>query len=407
MKERQFVTGGIFYYRDSADIIVCGSQQASSWFYSEMLRNLQQKHTDKTIYQMKHNFLFLIAILVSITVSAQKTPFFPDTENYYTLHCDFHTHTIFSDGLVWPDLRVTEAIKENLDAIAITDHIEYRPYEDEVIGDHNRSYEIAAKAGNEKGLIVIKGTEVTRSMPPGHLNALFIKDANKIDTDDVFEALREAKSQGAFIIWNHPGWKAQQPDTTIWFDMHTKLYNENLINGIEIFNYSSYYPEALQWANDKNLTMFANSDVHQTIRTGGFGEHRPITLVFTKDYSSKAIEEALINKQTACYFKDTIVAFEPYLGELLNACLIVNHRFNDESGFMTWSFSNLCSCPINLQLSDNIDIDKLPNEIIIEPHSSYKIRLKTAEQNKDNVVYIITNWFSNVDTYCKLVLPLK
>ncbi|MDD4235168.1 MAG: PHP domain-containing protein [Bacteroidales bacterium] len=356
---------------------------------------------------MKYKFLVLITALISINVFAQKAPFFPDIKNYYTLHCDFHTHTIFSDGLVWPDLRVTEALKDNLDVIAITDHIEYRPYQDEVQGDHNRSYEIASKAGKEKGIIVIKGTELTRSMPPGHLNALFIKDANKIETDNAFEALEEAKSQGGFIIWNHPGWKVQQPDTTIWFDIHTKLYEKDLINGIEIFNYSDYYPEALQWANEKDLTMFANSDVHQTIRTGGFGNHRPITLVFAKDYSSKAVEDALINKRTACYFKDTIVAFEPYLGDLLNASLLVNHKFNYESGFMVWSFTNLCSCPIKLKLPNPLNIENLPNDIIIEPNSSKKIRFKNTEQNIDNVVYLTTNWFSNLNTYGKVTLPLK
>ena len=44
-----------------------------------------------------------------------------------TLKCDFHIHTVFSDGKVWPDIRVAEAWQEGLDAIAITDHIEYRP----------------------------------------------------------------------------------------------------------------------------------------------------------------------------------------------------------------------------------------------------------------------------------------
>ena len=51
----------------------------------------------------------------------------PDLDKYQTLKCDFHMHTVFSDGLVWPTVRVDEAYSEGLDAIAITEHIEYRP----------------------------------------------------------------------------------------------------------------------------------------------------------------------------------------------------------------------------------------------------------------------------------------
>jgi hypothetical protein len=113
---------------------------------------------------------------------------------------------VFSDGNVWPTVRVTEAWKEGLDAIAITDHIEYRPHSNEVISDHNKSFEIAEPLANELQIILVRGTEITRNMPPGHLNALFIKDANPIDKKDVFDAITEAKDQGAFILWNHPGW---------------------------------------------------------------------------------------------------------------------------------------------------------------------------------------------------------
>lgn len=49
----------------------------------------------------------------------------PGFDGYQTLKCDFHIHTVFSDGSVWPDIRVQEAWQEGLDAIAMTDHIEY------------------------------------------------------------------------------------------------------------------------------------------------------------------------------------------------------------------------------------------------------------------------------------------
>ena len=67
------------------------------------------------------------------------------------LLCDFHVHTVFSDGNVWPPVRVAETWRQGLDALAITDHIEYRPHKDELTGSHNRPYEIAAALAGDRG----------------------------------------------------------------------------------------------------------------------------------------------------------------------------------------------------------------------------------------------------------------
>ena len=61
--------------------------------------------------------------------------YIPDVEGYKTLKCDFHTHTIFSDGDIKPENRVWEAAIRGLDVIAITDHIEYRPNKDYIKAD--------------------------------------------------------------------------------------------------------------------------------------------------------------------------------------------------------------------------------------------------------------------------------
>jgi 3',5'-nucleoside bisphosphate phosphatase len=152
----------------------------------------------------------------------------PDLEGYTTLKCDFHMHTIFSDGIVWPTLRVYEAYYEGLDAISITDHIENNPSKPFVGGDDNSSYEIAKDAAKDYNIILVRGGEITRDMPPGHLNAIFLDDVNKLDTKDPYDAIMEAHRQGAFITWNHPGWKAQQPDTCLMFDEIKDLIERGL-----------------------------------------------------------------------------------------------------------------------------------------------------------------------------------
>jgi hypothetical protein len=72
---------------------------------------------------------------------------FPDTDEYQTLVMDLHTHSVFSDGHVWPSIRVEEALRDGLDAIAITEHLEYQPHLADIPNpDRNQSYRHAVEA---------------------------------------------------------------------------------------------------------------------------------------------------------------------------------------------------------------------------------------------------------------------
>ncbi len=254
---------------------------------------------------------------------ARKEINLPDIPGYLTLKCDFHIHTVFSDGSVWPTVRVNEAWQEGLDAIAITEHIEHRPHSKDVLADHNRSYEIAKPAADSKGLLLIRGAEITRGMPPGHFNVFFIKNANLLERENVLDALKEAREQGAFILWNHPGWKAQQPDTTKWFDIHTQLYDNDLMHGLEIYNFDEYYPIVFEWALKKGLTILSNSDVHEPIDVNFdvVNSHRPLTLVFAKEKTNTSLKEALFAGRTAGYFGNSIVGAAKFLKPLFSASL--------------------------------------------------------------------------------------
>ena len=53
---------------------------------------------------------------------------FPDVDGYETLTLDLHTHSVFSDGKVWPTIRIDEAERDGLDGIAITEHLEWQPH---------------------------------------------------------------------------------------------------------------------------------------------------------------------------------------------------------------------------------------------------------------------------------------
>ncbi|MDR2234059.1 MAG: CehA/McbA family metallohydrolase [Tannerella sp.] len=279
---------------------------------------------------MKKILLFACAICLTLPLFAQDKGkiILPNIDGYVTLKCDFHMHTVFSDGSVWPTVRIDEAYREGLDAIAITDHIEYRPRKSDVVGSHNRSYEIAAVTAENRGIILIKGSEITRSMPPGHLNALFITDSEPLDTPDAMDALRAAKSQNGFIFWNHPGWASQQPDTTLWWPMHTQIFDQGMMQGIEVIN-GEYYPEAHRWALEKKLTMLGNTDAHAPLPNYAPGKHRTMTLVFASEATQEAIHDALKDRRTAVYHEEYVIGEERFLKELFANALDIKVEKNE------------------------------------------------------------------------------
>lgn len=251
----------------------------------------------------------------------------PDIPGYRTLICDFHTHTVFSDGKVWPDIRAEEAWREGLDAIAITDHIEYQPHKADLPTAHNRSYEIAKPHGDDLGVIVIRGSEITRQMPPGHLNAVFLADARALDVTEWREAVSEAHRQGAFIFWNHPGWRGQQADGVAkWYDEHTELIVDGMLHGIEVMNGREYYPEAHRWCLEKKLTMLSNSDIHSPLNLDYAvhdGDLRPVTLVFARERSGDAIREALFDRRTVVYAANRLIGEGRFLKPLFERSINV------------------------------------------------------------------------------------
>ena len=345
---------------------------------------------------MKKVTSLILAVCVSLPLFAQVRGkiAIPDLNAYVTLKCDFHIHTVFSDGLVWPTVRVDEAYREGLDAIAITDHIEYRPFMQDIVASHNRSYEIAQAEAKNLGIILIKGSEITRSMPPGHHNALFITDSDALDKPDYKDAFRAAQAQNAFIFWNHPCWDAQQPDTTLWWSEHTKLFEQGMMQGIEVVNEGNYCPEAHRWCLDKNLTMLGNSDVHVPMQTAidfSSGKHRPMTLVFASSATAEGIREALVEKRTAVYNDEYVIGEEKYLKELFENAL--EWEVNKTDNAVHFNIKNKSSLIFRLKKTQHDTRLVYFRDFTIVPHGehSFSVRLKDGVQGGD-VSFIVENF---------------
>lgn len=328
--------------------------------------------------------------------SSRKEIMVPNILGYETLKCDFHMHTVFSDGIVWPTYRVNEAWEEGLDAIAITDHIEKQPSKKFVSGDHNAPYEIALSSAKEKNILLIHAGEISRDMPVGHLNALFVNDVNLLDTPDPIEALQAAKKQGAFIMWNHPGWKAQQPDTCMWMPKHQELFGKGLINGIEVFNEQEYYPIVVEWCLNRNLAVISNSDIHGI--TASFYDlekgHRPMTLVFAKDRSLESIKEALFANRTLAYFDNKLAGKEEFLKAFFKASVIIKPTgITNRKKHELFEISNTSTVPFNLETKKG--------ELLTIPAEASLIMPLNSEEFKEITV---KNLFTGSETNLKVNL---
>jgi hypothetical protein len=222
--------------------------------------------------------------------------------------------------------------------MAVTEHLEYQPRRDDIPHpDRNRSYQLASESAaelEEADLIVINGAEITRKLSPGHVNAVFIEDANPLRTiesrdednlENARQALREARRQGAFTFWNHPSWGRDFPDGVLVVPEEQKqLFDEGLIQGIEVANGHGYSEKTFQVALDHDLVILGTSDIHGLIDYDydiGAGEHRTVTLVLAREKSAEAIREALVAGRTTALYLGHVIGREPQVRAVVEGAL--------------------------------------------------------------------------------------
>ncbi|MDT8401377.1 MAG: Sb-PDE family phosphodiesterase [Bacteroidales bacterium] len=345
---------------------------------------------------MKKLSVLLVLLYISLcpAVGQKRIIKIPDIPGYITLKCDLHIHTVFSDGNVWPAYRVDEAWKDGLDVLAISDHLEHLPHSEYITTDHNAAYKIAARLAKERNLILIHATEITRSMPPGHLNALFVEDAAVIHADDPFETVENAVEQGAFIQWNHPGWKAQEPDgIPKLYDIHRKLLDKAYIHGIEFFNYTEYYPNILEWCREYNLAVIANSDEHDIISENYGHLTRPMTLVFARERTEESLKEAMFDTRTLAYFYNTLAGREDLLRQVFEASISVGKPFYENERYEWIEIKNNSDMPFHM-------INGTPGaaeEFTIEANSITTLRIE--KENKNPLEWYVKNMLTGYEEY--------
>ncbi|MAJ50329.1 MAG: PHP domain-containing protein [Flammeovirgaceae bacterium] len=335
-------------------------------------------------------FLFLLLPQIKLSAQNHRKIEFPNIPGYLTLISDLHQHTVFSDGSVWPDIRVKEAVFDGVDVISLTEHIEYQPHNKDLPHpDRNRSYQLAKEYAKNKKIIVIHGAEITRDLPPGHSNALFIKDANKLVQQNYIDVFREAKKQGAFIFWNHPNWIGQnKKGITQLSPIHEALINEGLLHGIEVANENTFASQALTLANEQELTILGTSDIHELIDwlfdiPGG--GHRPVTLIFAKERSETGVKDALFDRRTVVWYQNSLIGQEKYLIPLIKSSLVVDTAYyqmygNTKTQIANVNISNHSDATYLLNNESNFSFYHATDVIQLNPHTTTTLSVKTIAQ---------------------------
>lgn len=367
---------------------------------------------------LKNKFVILVACCSIFAQQANpnlsREITFPNLDNYLTIIGDFHSHSVFSDGSVWPDIRIEEAIKDGLDIFAVTEHLERQVNKNDIPHpDRNRSFDLAKQfyqkkdlsvfrmwelynqPFNPKELIIINGAEISREFPYGHNNAIFLKDANKLNTFNVSDAFEAAMSQEAFIFWNH-SWRGQKPSATVSLtEFHKDLISKGYLHGIEIVNKDNFSEDALRIALDYNLTIMANSDIHGIIdwtynlKEGG---HRPVTIIFSNQKNEKSIKEALFNRQTVVWHNNTLVGRNEWLLPLIEKSILIDSiSLSEKGGVVNVFLSNKSDTKFILKNISKFDFFNDSNIVEIQPQSSAKVSIITRGEEKIDLQFEVLN----------------
>lgn len=272
----------------------------------------------------------------------------PQVNGYNIYKGDFHIHTSYSDGRVNPAGRVDEAWRDGLDVMAITDHYEGRRYEKRMLkvlapynkdgvptkyqsgfdancikADFNEIHEAAVEQRDRSNynMTIIKGCEMARdSKTHGHFCCLFLEDINTVYDFDLKEAFKKVHKQGGLVVHNHPAWNRDTSDKT---PFHEEVYSAGLIDGVEVANGYSFYPQIIRRCREEKLFMLGCTDAHGMTahKYKDCGSFRTMTFIFAKENTEKAIKEALLKRRTIAYSGGELFGEEQWLKDYLNAAV--------------------------------------------------------------------------------------
>ena len=176
-------------------------------------------------------------------------------------------------------------------------------------------------------------------------------------------------AQGAYILWNHPGWP---DDKCTMYELHEGLIAQGKIHGVEVFNDVESYPIAYDWIEKYGLHPFANSDTHSPVETY-YKSLRPITLVLAVERSLESVKEAMFAGRTVALFDNFLMGKEEYVAALADACL--DFKVADQkNGYARYEITN------NSDITFSLDFSPAYHPLTVGPRQTLKVEIGDNEQ---------------------------
>ena len=224
----------------------------------------------------------------------------------------------------------------------------------------------------------------------------------------VTNALNEAHKQGGFIFWNHPMWSAADGIAKL-SPQHKEFIKNGTLHGIEVVNENTFSEEALAIALEDDLTIIGTSDVHNLIDWDYLphrGNHRPVTLIFSEKKTQLAIKQALMNGQTAVWYKNLLIGKKQNIQPLLEAILTLEEaKYEKNSEILTINISNNSDAKIQMVNLSDYSFMSYHDVIEIAAHSDINLRVKTTEKKTSiSFKFKILNALVAPKTYPTIVL---
>jgi hypothetical protein len=250
-------------------------------------------------------------------------------------------------------------------------------------------------------------------MAPGHINAVFIKDANALLHSDSLTGIQAANKQGAFVFWNHPNWDAHRKDGIARLDpFHKYLIKNKLLHGLEVVNETTYSDEALQIALENNLTILGTSDIHgltdwaHEISEGG---HRSMTFVRVKDKTPEALKKALFVGKTVVWYNELLIGKKEHLQQLIRENLSFGPIvYPEDKTIARIEVINHAATALHLEYLGEFSFHKRANVFSIPAQSSILLELKTVNKKEEiKLPFKVLNGVIGPKKYLELTFVLE
>jgi hypothetical protein len=201
---------------------------------------------------------------------------------------------------------------------------------------------------------------------------------------------------------NHPGYTRKTTDIAEGYQ--ARAYEEGWIDGVEIVNSTTLYPQTIRRCIERGLFMAANTDAHKPTSNVWSADRdffRTMTFVMAKSCTEKDIKEALKKGLTIGYTANNLMGEQTLLAKFLNGAIFccVTAENNDKK-LRTYTLTNNCSVPFILKRGKSVHT--------LRPFQSLLINISRNEDTDEFYppVFDVLNMFTAGDKHPSLTFTI-